>query len=187
VTVLYMLMYISFMILQLNTRDAAVARAKVAGKTLPEGKPFASYVADDEGARMGERVFLNTLEQMGPFLISLWMCAAFVSCELATVLGSVAIVARCLMPLLWSMGPGGAWNIKVELSTQPYYICVTAMLGATFFWSCTGINVVDALSLPLLVGFVPLAWLVFMLGAVFVSQFFNRLTKGAYEQTSKQS
>ena len=81
VTVLYFLVYYSFMVLQLSTRSAAVERARKRGVHIAEGKPFASDVESDAGARMGERVFLNTLEQMGAFLASLWMCALFVSGE----------------------------------------------------------------------------------------------------------
>ena len=100
VTVLYFILYYAFMVLQLSTRSAAVERARRSGRLIPQGKTFASDVAEDHGARMGERVFLNTLEQSGAFLVSLWMCAVFVSCALATTLSSIALGFRALMPVL---------------------------------------------------------------------------------------
>ncbi len=143
VTVCYFLVYYAFMLLQLSTRSAAVARAsRRSGRAVPLEKS----VPLDNGAVMGERTLLNTLEQQGAFLAALWSCAACVSCELATVLGSIGLCARLLFPLFWSMGPAGAWNIRVELSTQPYYCCVLGMLGCVGIWAASGVNV--AVELP---------------------------------------
>ena len=180
VTVLYFLVYYSFMVLQLSTRSAAVERARKRGVHIAEGKPFASDVESDAGARMGERVFLNTLEQMGAFLASLWMCALFVSGGLATALGGIAVGSRLGMPVLWSMGPGGAWNIRVEASTQPYYACVLGMLGAVLLWGALGINVATALPTPWLVVFVLGAYAALFIVVLLIGRLLNALTSTAY-------
>ena len=176
VTVVYMLLYYAFMILQLDTRSAALARL---GR-LVEGKPFSTDCATDNQARMGERTFLNTLEQMGAFLVALWTCAACVSCELATVLGAIAVFFRMLLPIFWSMGQQGSWNWRVELSTQPYYCCVLGMLGTVATWSFAGVNVADecagwALALLVLAYYAVGFAIVFVWGKLLFA-----LTNGAY-------
>eukprot|EP00746_Dinoflagellata_sp_MGD_P017267 gnl/MRDRNA2_/MRDRNA2_139564_c0_seq1.p1 gnl/MRDRNA2_/MRDRNA2_139564_c0~~gnl/MRDRNA2_/MRDRNA2_139564_c0_seq1.p1 ORF type:complete len:307 (-),score=47.53 gnl/MRDRNA2_/MRDRNA2_139564_c0_seq1:215-1135(-) len=137
VTVFYFLLYYAFMILQLQTRGAAAARAEASGRG------FDRFSTRDPEAIMGERTFLNTLEQMGPFLAALWSCAALVSCTLATWLGAIAVLSRLFFPIFWSMGEGGQWNILVEASTQPYYLCLMGMFGAVATWAFCGVNIVD--------------------------------------------
>ena len=41
------------------------------------------------------------------------------------------------------MSPDCSWNIRVELSTQPYYCCVLGMLGAVGLWAFTGVRLTD--------------------------------------------
>ena len=179
---LYFVVYYAFMILQLKTRSAAVRRAGAA----VEGKTYASDVGEDLGARMGERVFLNTLEQMGAFLSALWMCAAFVSSELATTCGSIALFFRVLMPLFWSRGPGGAWNILVELSTQPYYLCVLGQFGAVFAWAATGFNVGEQSWLVQAL-FIFASYTVLFVAAFLLGEVLNRATAHAYEPGGSRS
>ena len=182
VTCVYFMLYLGFMILQLKTRGAAVDRARAQGTEVPAGKSFADSVANDPGARMGERTFLNTLEQMGVFLGALWMCAIFVSPPLATWLGGAAVLARSTFPVLWSMGEGGAWNIRVELSTQPYYCCVLGMLGAVATWAFTGVNIAEALpSTPLLGAAVVAFYVVSFVLAFGVGMMLHGSTRSAYE------
>ena len=78
VTVCYFLVYYAFMLLQLSTRSAAVARAS---RRSGHAVPLEKSVPLDNGAVMGERTLLNTLEQQGAFLAALWSCAACVSDE----------------------------------------------------------------------------------------------------------
>ena len=113
VTVLYFLVYYSFMIYQLNTRGAAIARTSL---TMQEAKRQGPL---DNEALMGERTFLNALEQQGAFLAALWSCAACVSCGLATVLGGIAVFARLLFPVFWALRRAArtAESIQNRLST----------------------------------------------------------------------
>eukprot|EP00443_Scrippsiella_acuminata_P026319 CAMPEP_0115324042 /NCGR_PEP_ID=MMETSP0270-20121206/82266_1 /TAXON_ID=71861 /ORGANISM="Scrippsiella trochoidea, Strain CCMP3099" /LENGTH=64 /DNA_ID=CAMNT_0002744131 /DNA_START=65 /DNA_END=256 /DNA_ORIENTATION=- len=60
------------MILQLGLRSDARARCA------ESGEDFDRFKTIDGGAVMGDRTFLNTLEQMGPFLAALWSCAVCV-------------------------------------------------------------------------------------------------------------
>jgi hypothetical protein len=148
VTGAYFIMYYSFMMLQLSTRSAASRRATA------RGEEFDKVTTRDLGAAMGERTFMNSLEQMGTFLVSLWACAACVSCDFATILGACAIVTRVMYPVLFSWGPEGRFSMWVELSTVPYLVCVLGMLGSAVIWGLTGFNVVEKCptwSLPLVV------------------------------------
>ena len=185
VTCAYFLVYYAFMVLQLKTRSAAMERARAAGVSIAEGKTFATDAGDDAGARMGERTFLNTLEQMGTFLCSLWMCSAFVSAELATILGGTAVISRAFFPLLWSMGKGGAWSWRVELSTQPYYVCVLGMLGVTGIWAITGVNVAVTFSTMAVIGTVMGCYAFTFALSFAVGTMLHSWTHGVYEQHSK--
>lgn len=104
---------------------------------------------------MCDRTFLDTLEQMdGPFFTSrLDPCA---STTLRSPRGSgwqppgslpftalwveqgFACVGRLCFPILWSLD--GKWNVKVEASTQPYYMVVMYFLFALAWKACTGKN-----------------------------------------------
>lgn len=181
VTVAYFVVYYAFMVLQLNTRGEAVERARRSGRVIPAGKTFSTDVAEDSGARMGERVFLNTLEQMGAFLVSLWMCAAFVCPSMATTLSTIALAFRLLMPIFWSQGPAGAWNIRVEISTQPYYACIMGELGAVLVWALLDINVAESLSTLSLTGFVLAAYGIVFVAVFALGKMLHSLTRGAYE------
>ncbi len=125
VTVAFVIEYYAFLVLQLLTRDDAAARAKA------RNEPFDHAHTKDQGARLGERTFLNLAEQAPPFLAALWCCTLAASPRLAGLLGGAALTARIAYPILWAMGPGGAFNWRVELSTQPWYACLMGMLNAS--------------------------------------------------------
>jgi hypothetical protein len=71
---------------------------------------------------------MNTLEQQCPFLLLLWLHAVFVCPKVSTVMGAIAVVARAMFPIFWSVK--GGWNMLVEVSTQPYYLVVFYFLVA---------------------------------------------------------
>ena len=52
--------------------------------------------------RMGDRSFLNALEQQCAFLLPLWLHAVFVSPQVSTTMGAIAVVARFFFPIFWS-------------------------------------------------------------------------------------
>jgi len=105
VTVSYFIVYYAFMVQQI----------------MGKGDQWSKHNHELEYHKMTDRTFLNALEQMGPFLIPLWTHALLVDPEVSGYMGWVAVAARLLFPVLWSLD--GHWNWKVELSTQPYY-CV---------------------------------------------------------------
>jgi len=82
----------------------------------------------DPLAILGDRMVGNTLEQLSPFLGSLWLYSIFVGPERAWLTGSVYIGSRALYPaLFWA---GSPW---ILLSTVPGYAIIWYHLGATLY------------------------------------------------------
>lgn len=82
----------------------------------------------DPLAILGDRMVGNTLEQLVPFLGSLWMYAFFVDPEGTRLTGALYIVSRALYPpLFWA---GSPW---ILLSTVPGYAVIAYQLGAVLF------------------------------------------------------
>jgi hypothetical protein len=77
-------------------------------------------------------------------------------------MAALSVLFRALYPIMWSLGPHGSFSWKVELSTQPYYLCVTGMLGTVLIWAVPGVNLAHdvhpAAAAACIVGF----WLAFM-------------------------
>ena len=72
---------------------------------------------------LGDRTFLNTLEQAPPFLVSLWACGLLADVELAAFCGKGYIFFRCLYPAVFRKGM--PWLL---LSTVPCYNLIWYML-----------------------------------------------------------
>ena len=72
---------------------------------------------------LGDRTFLNTLEQAPPFLVSLWACGLLADVELAAFCGKGYIFFRCLYPIVFRKGM--PWLL---LSTVPCYNLIWYML-----------------------------------------------------------
>ena len=72
---------------------------------------------------LGDRTFLNTLEQAPPFLVSLWACGLLADVELAAFCGKLYIFFRCLYPVVFRKGM--PWLL---LSTVPCYNLIWYML-----------------------------------------------------------
>lgn len=83
---------------------------------------FFAPQGDDE-VFAADRTVGNTMEQMIPFLSSLWMHAVFVDPATATCHGVCYIAARALYPFVFKMGI--PW---LFLSTIPNYLSIVALL-----------------------------------------------------------
>jgi len=124
VSVAYMLLwYVLLLGHQRGTkyrRKAALAR---------EGQVFDRYFGRDGEMLAADRAVMNTLEQMGPFLLGLWMCAAFYSASFATGLGAVYVVLRAVYPFLLGRSLSNINPKRVALVTIPCYAIVFTLLG----------------------------------------------------------
>lgn len=133
VTVGYFLVYYTLMMLQIHGKRSAREAS---------GSDRASWNRSTDMNPMwvmADRSFLNALEQQVPFLLPLWLHAVFVCPKVSAWMGAVAVFARALFPIFWSVK--GEWNMLVEVSTQPYYLVVFYFLGALMIRVVTDVNV----------------------------------------------
>ena len=66
---------------------------------------------------IAERSLMNTLEQGVPFLVLMWLMAAYVDAAVATNVGALYVVHRSLYPLAYTYY--GEFSMLVEFVTQP--------------------------------------------------------------------
>ena len=96
-----------------------------------EGKEFDRYFGQDPEMLAADRAVHNTLEQMGPFLTSLWMFAVFVSPREAAWYGGIYVVLRTIYPFLLGKKLSKIQSKRVLLVTGPAYLLIFTMLGRT--------------------------------------------------------
>ena len=124
VTVAYFLLWYCFLFgLQTRTKYRLKARYQ------KEGKAFDRYFGQDEEMLAADRAVANTQEQMGPFLVSLWLFAIFASPTYATWLGAAYVALRGVYPFLLGKRVSKAQSKRVALVTFPCYAIVFTMLG----------------------------------------------------------
>jgi uncharacterized membrane protein YecN with MAPEG domain len=127
VTLAYLGVYYAFQlhILRVKTR----LRREYAAR----GEEFDRYFGGDREMLAADRIQLNTLEHMPPFLILLWLAAVFVSVEVSTWGGAVYLVTRLAYPLLIGRRLGRGIRSQVMLATMSSY-AVLAFFSAALVW-----------------------------------------------------
>ncbi len=124
VTAAYFLLWYSLLFgLQTRTKYRLKARYE------KDGKVFDRYFGQDEEMLAVDRAVANTHEQMGPFLVSLWLFAIFVSPRHATWLGAAYVALRAIYPFLLGKRVSKVQSRRVALVTFPCYAIVLTMLG----------------------------------------------------------
>jgi hypothetical protein len=124
VTVAYFLLWYGLLFgLQTRTKYRLVASYQ------KEGKVFDRYFGQDPEMLAVDRVVVNTQEQMGPFLVSLWLFTIFASPTYATWLGAAYVVLRSAYPFLLGVRVSKVQSKRVALVTFPCYVIVFTMLG----------------------------------------------------------
>ncbi len=128
VTLAYFLLWYSFLFgLQSRTKYRLKARYE------SEGKVFDRYFGQDPEMLAVDRVVANTHEQMGPFLVSLWLFAIFASPTYATWLGAAYVGLRAVYPVLLGKQVSKVQSKRVAFVTVPCYAIVFTMLGGAAF------------------------------------------------------
>ena len=84
-----------------------------------------------------DRVQLNMLEHMPPFLVLLWLNAVLVGPRSATLAGGIYVLARGAYPLLSGGQMGQDIKERIALATVPGYL-VLIYLGAALIWTILG-------------------------------------------------
>lgn len=127
VTLAYVTLYYAF---QIN-----VLRVKTAQKKAYEarGEKFDRYFGQDRALLAADRVQLNTLEHMGPFLVLHGLNAVYVSPFSATVAGSLYVAARALYPFLIGERLGRGAPAIIVASTGVGYAVIAWYAGALIY------------------------------------------------------
>ena len=95
------------------------------------GEEFDRYFGQDGRMLAADRAVINTHEQMGPFLTTMWMHAVFVSPHTAAALGGVYVVLRAIYPFLLGRSLSKTQSKRVFAVTGPAYLIVLYFLGST--------------------------------------------------------
>jgi len=102
------------------------------------GEVFDRYFGQDRRMLAVDRAVINTHEQMGPFLATMWLHAVFVSTLSATVLGGAYVTLRTIYPFLLGKSVSELQSKRVVLATIPAYLIVLYLGGSTVFAALTG-------------------------------------------------
>ena len=95
------------------------------------GEEFDRYFGQDGRMLAADRAVINTHEQMGPFLASLWLHAVFVSPASATVLGGIYVTLRTIYPFLLGKNVSKTQSKRVAAVTMPAYLIIFYLIGST--------------------------------------------------------
>ena len=115
VTILYLLMYYGWMIVGLRVRISKYREYKA------RGEKFDRYFSQDRELLASDRLQLNTLEHMPPFLWAMWLHAVFVSPRSAAIAGLLYVLTRLAYPVLLGKSLGRGIRARVFISTFAGY------------------------------------------------------------------
>ena len=127
VTLVYLLLYYAFMVNILFVKIRLVKRYK------ERGEKFDRYFSQDPEMLAADRIQLNMLEHMAPFLILMWLHALLVSSFEATVLGGIYTLSRLLYPFLVKNGIKRQIPMRILFSTVIGYLIIFIMTIRVFF------------------------------------------------------
>ncbi len=128
VTFAYCVLYYAFV------GNAARVKKSLAREHAARGEPFDRYFTTNRDMLAADRLQLNTLEQMGPFLVLLWVNAAFVGTTSATVGGLIYVLARAAYPLFLSARITRDVPGRLLVVTLPGYL-VIAWFAFSSLWA----------------------------------------------------
>lgn len=125
ITCSYFLLYYLFIIYQVITKYYVYFQERENAKKPSDVKlKDVKYFSTNTLKLAADRTVGNCLEQMIPFLTSLWLYSIFISPEEAGFYGMIYVATRAYYPFVFKMG--GGWLL---LSTVPNYICIWIMIG----------------------------------------------------------
>ena len=116
-----------------------IARLKFAldAEYRERGEKFDRYFGQDRRMLAADRVQLNMLEHMPPFLLLMWLHAVFIGTTGATIAGSVYLAARVAYPLLMGARLGRGIKAAILLATLPGYLVIAYLGGALLYGALT--------------------------------------------------
>ena len=132
VTIAYIFLYYAFIVV-------FVLRTKIRLKNEyhARGESFDRYFGGDREMLAADRIQLNMLEHMAPFLVLMWLNAVFVNVSFATAVGALYVASRLVYPLTMGSKLGSGVPNLILLSTVPGY-GVIAAYAAALIWALMG-------------------------------------------------
>ena len=124
VTVACVLVYYGFIV------QVARVKYRLAQSYQARGEKFDRYFGMDREMLAADRIHLNMLEQMPPFLVLLWLNAVFVGATSTTIAGGIWVAARLLYPFVMGSRLGRGLRAAILLSTVPGYLVIFWFTGA---------------------------------------------------------
>jgi uncharacterized MAPEG superfamily protein len=128
VTVAYVAYYYATMIFILRTKQRLIDDYR------QRGEQFDRYFGMDREMLAADRVQLNMLEHMPPFLLLLWLNAVFVSPAFATAGGAAYLLSRMVYPFVLGRRLGRGIRMLVLTATVPGYLVITAF-SVALLWT----------------------------------------------------
>ena len=132
ITLAYVLLYYVFVL------HVARIKTKLAAEYAGRGEKFDRYFGEDRHMLAADRIQLNMLEHMGPFLVLLWLNAVFVGTVSASIAGGVYLVSRVAYPVLMGGRLGRGIRASILLATGPGYAVILWYLGALVWAMAVG-------------------------------------------------
>ena len=124
VTCLYFCLYYGFIILQVVLKFGVWENDKKKNDKMDKSFLRLKYhVSTHDLVILADRTIGNMLEQMIPFLSSLWLHALFLSPDSASLYGMIYVCTRAYYPVMFRFG-----MTYVFLSTVPNYMCIFALI-----------------------------------------------------------
>ena len=119
ITLIYVGLYYVFLL------NVMFAKIRVIKRCKAEGVPFQRYTEHYPELLAADRVQLNTLEHMPPFLVLLWLQAFIVSSESATILGSIYLLIRAAYPVFMGKAIHQSFPKRLLINTFSGYGVLT--------------------------------------------------------------
>ena len=123
VTLVYLGLYYAFMMNVLRVKLNVLKRCR------ERGEKFERYSVQYPDLLAADRIQLNMLEHMPPFLVLLWLQALVVSADSAVVLGWIYVVLRGLYPFFLGGELRSNIPLRLLLNTFSAYGVMGVMVG----------------------------------------------------------
>ncbi len=115
VTLAYITLYYAFMANILRVKIRVMKQCKASGE------PFFRYTNQYPELLAADRIQLNMLEHMPPFLVLLWLQSLIVSPQSAATLGSIYLLLRATYPLFLGRAIHKNFRLRLLINTFSAY------------------------------------------------------------------
>jgi uncharacterized MAPEG superfamily protein len=111
----------------LTTTNVARVKARLFREYKARGEKFDRYRTPDPQMLAADRIQLNMLEHMPPFLVLLWLAALFGSPARAALYGSLYVASRIVYPFVMGKQLGRNVPRRILFATVTGYLVLAAL------------------------------------------------------------